>query len=105
MAKRSIAVRILGAEYRIRSEADESAVRRVAALVEETMVRIRDRTQTVDTLDLAVLAALNLANDLIALREGAQGAETEGHPAIDPERLRGLIAAVESAAAESPGLG
>lgn len=105
MAKRSIAVRILGAEYRIRSEADEASVRRVAALVEETMMRIRDRTQTVDTLDLAVLAALNLANDLLALRDGAEREVSGDLAPIDPDRLARLIATVEGAAAEGLELG
>lgn len=105
MAKRSIAVRILGAEYRIRSEAGEAAVRRVAALVEETMARIRDRTQTVDTLDLAVLAALNLANDLLATRDGAESAPADDVARIDATRISRLIAAVEDAAAEGLELG
>lgn len=104
MSKRSIAVRILGAEYRIRSESDEGVVRRVAALVEDTMARIRDRTQTVDTLDLAVLAALNLANDLIALREASAGDPRGAGEPVDGARLARLIATVEAAAVEGAGL-
>jgi len=96
-AKRSISVRILGHEYRIRSEADERAVQRVAAFVDETMAKIRERTQTVDTLDLAVLAALNLANDLLALRE-SRPAPGES---LEAGRLRALIERVEAAAASS----
>lgn len=94
-ARRSIAVRILGHEYRIKSEADEEQVARVARYVDETMVRIRERTKTVDSLDLAVLAALNLANDLLAGREEPQvpAAATLERP----DRLRALIALAESA--------
>jgi cell division protein ZapA len=105
MAKRSIAVRILGAEYRIRSEADEGSVRRVASLVEDTMARIRDRTQTVDTLDLAVLAALNLANDLIALRDGASDEAMAHDAGLDAARLAHLIATIEAAAGAEAELG
>lgn len=94
-AKRSISVRILGQEYRIRSDADEEAVQRVAVLVDETMAKIRARTRTVDTLDLAVLAALNLANELLALREGRSPSAAIG-AAIDPERIGALIRLVES---------
>lgn len=97
-SKRSVAVRILGHDYRIRTEADREAVERVAQLVHQTMERIRVRTGTVDTLDLAVLAALNLANDLVAVRGG--GEEGLGTAAAPPERLRGLIEAVEAAARE-----
>ena len=97
--RRSIAVRILGHEYRIKSEADEEQVERVARYVDETMTRIRERTKTVDSLDLAVLAALNLANDLLAHREGT-GASPAG-PAVEPDRIRALIALAESALEDS----
>lgn len=96
--RRSVAVSILGHEYRIRSEADEEFVRRVAALVDETMARIRERTQTVDSLDLAVLAAVNLANDLLMERENAAGSSvgSSGAGGIDSERVSALRALVES---------
>jgi cell division protein ZapA (FtsZ GTPase activity inhibitor) len=73
--RRSVAVRILGHEYRVRTESDPGEMQRVAALVEETLARLRDRTGTVDSLDLAVMAALNLARDLLAERTGRR---TEG---------------------------
>lgn len=92
-AKRSVAVRILGHDYRIRTEADPEAVERVARLVHDTMDRIRVRTGTVDTLDLAILAALNLANDLVALQEEAPGRPPAG---ATPERLRQVIDRVEA---------
>ena len=73
--KRTVPVQLLGKEYRIRSDADPDTIRRAAALVDETVRKVRDRTTTVDTIDVAVLAALNLANHLVALREsnGATG--------------------------------
>lgn len=90
--KRSVAVRILDHDYRIRTEADEEAVGRVAGLVNDRMERIRTRTGTVDTLDLAVLAALNLANDLLTT-----GGTGEIEPSRDgAKRLRTLIDRVES---------
>lgn len=91
--RRAVAVRILGQEYRIRSEADEAQVQRVARHVDETMTRIRERTRTVDSLDLAVLTALHLANDLLARREEP----AEGAPA---ERVRALRELAELALAE-----
>jgi cell division protein ZapA len=95
-AKRSVAVRILGQEYRIRSDADEASVQRIAELVDGTMARIRERTRTVDSLDLAILAALNLASDLIALRGAPRASDGE---AVDPDRLDALCAAVEASLA------
>jgi len=65
-AARSVAVRIQGHEYRIRTDADEASIERVAEYVDATMERIRTRTKTVDSRDVAVLAALNIARELLS---------------------------------------
>jgi cell division protein ZapA len=96
-AKRSVLVRILGQEYRIRSDADEASIQRVASFVDETMAKIRERTRTVDTLDLAILASLNLANDLLAARGAAPATPPDGAEWVDPKRIKALIAIAESA--------
>jgi cell division protein ZapA (FtsZ GTPase activity inhibitor) len=88
-SKRSVSVRILGHEYRIRTDADPAGLARVAKLVDETMGRLRDRTGVIDSLDLAIMAALNLARDLVAEREGRHE-----HAAHD-ERIRALTERVE----------
>jgi len=88
-SKRSVSVRILGHEYRIRTDSDPAGLVRVAKLVDETMGRLRDRTGVIDSLDLAIMAALNLARDLVAEREGRQE-----HAAHD-ERIRALADRVE----------
>jgi len=91
LGKRSISVRIGGHEYRIRSDADEEWLQRVAASVDDAMRRIRKHTGTVDSLDVAILTSLNLARELLQLREtGAAGAGSK------PEALRELIELVES---------
>jgi cell division protein ZapA (FtsZ GTPase activity inhibitor) len=94
-ARRSVAVRILGHEYRVRTESDPGEMQRVAAHVEETLARLRDRTGTVDSLDLAVMAALNLARDLLAERSERKA---DGESA---ERLRGLTDRVEAVLREA----
>ena len=88
MSKGSVAVKIGGQEYRIKSDADESWLHEVASHVDATMERVRQRSGTVDTRDLAVLTALNLARELLALREDSVGPGRE--------RLRALIALAES---------
>ena len=94
-ARRSVAVRILGHEYRVRTDSEPAEMQRVAALVEETLARLRDRTGTVDSLDLAVMAALNLARDLLAERAVRRSdGETAG-------RLRSLTERVEAALREA----
>lgn len=99
--KRVVAVTILGQEYKVRGESDPVSVQRAAALLDETMCRVRERAGTVDSVDIAVLAALNLANRLIA-----QGDEATSAPSLDESRLDDLLglveAAVDGAAAPSP---
>jgi cell division protein ZapA (FtsZ GTPase activity inhibitor) len=96
LAKRSVAVRISGQEYRIRSEADEAWLHRVAQCVDVAMTQIRERTGTVDSLDVAILTSLNLAREVLALR--ARAADAEGSAAdVGDDRLRALIVLAETA--------
>jgi cell division protein ZapA (FtsZ GTPase activity inhibitor) len=100
VSRRSVAVRISGQEYRILSDADEVWLQTVANHVDSTMTQIRERTGTVDSLDVAVLTSLNLAKELLSLHDrAAQGVDASSEPA--PEGLRRLIELVESAV-ESP---
>lgn len=92
-ARRSVAVRVRGKELRILSDRDEESLRRVAGLVDETMARVEKRAGVVDTLDVAMLAALNLARELLELRERGAGVPP------DADRLRALVKQAESALA------
>jgi cell division protein ZapA (FtsZ GTPase activity inhibitor) len=94
-AKRTVPVQIFGQQFRIRSEGDAGRIRRAAALVDETMARVRARTGTADTLDIAVLAALNIAHRLLAAGDTAPS-----RPAAGAAELGALIEIVESALAE-----
>ena len=91
MAKRSVSVRIRGHEFRVRSDDDEAALQRVAGYLDETMAKVEEKTGTVDSLSVAMLTALNLAREVVELREGQLGLGG------DPKRLRSLIDLAESA--------
>lgn len=92
MGKDSVAVRIAGHEYKIRSDGDAASLKEIASYVDRAMSRVRERTGTVDSLDVAVLTCLNLAREILALH----GQQTpSGAIAIDEEHLRGLIERVE----------
>jgi cell division protein ZapA (FtsZ GTPase activity inhibitor) len=91
VAKRSVAVRIRGQEFRVRSDEDEASLRRVASYLDDTMARVEERTGTVDSLGLAMVTALNLAREVLALRDG--GVPLAG----DAGKLRALIELAESA--------
>ncbi len=65
------------------------------------MERIRNRTGAVDSLDIAVLAALNIANHLLSLQgEDGVGGVSRGER-LDGERLRDLVERVEALARSS----
>jgi cell division protein ZapA len=68
--KTSVTVRLRGREFRIRGDEDEASLQRVANHLDETMARLEERTGRVDSLDVALLTALNLAREVIELREG-----------------------------------
>lgn len=92
-AKRSISIQLGGKEYRLRSDADPEWLQRVASYVDKSMQQIRDRTDTVDSLDIALLAALNLAREVLQLRGAAKDAPESDQ---DSERIRNLIELVET---------
>jgi cell division protein ZapA (FtsZ GTPase activity inhibitor) len=91
--KRAVEVWIQGRPYRLRVEGDEAPVREAASLVEETIEALRSRGGSVDSLELAVLASLNLARRLVAERTRGVAAI----PSVDAERIRALVSLVESA--------
>lgn len=95
MAKKSIQVQIAGKEYRVRSGASAAWLQRVAGYVDRSMERIQARTNAVDSLDVAVLTALNLARELVELREGGPG--SSHGTLLEHERLMALTDIAESA--------
>jgi cell division protein ZapA (FtsZ GTPase activity inhibitor) len=91
-----VAVEIQGHQYRIRSDEDDETIQRVARYVDATMSRVRERTQTVDSRDVAVLAALNIAKDLLAAAEGTGPAE-RGFLRVEAGRVQALVALIDAA--------
>lgn len=105
MGSKSVGVQLQGREYQIRSDADPAWLQRVAGYVDAAMTRIRDETNTVDSLDVALLTSLNLAREVITSRTQVE----DGGPAPvspDSERIKSLIELVESvtdSAGDPPG--
>jgi cell division protein ZapA (FtsZ GTPase activity inhibitor) len=93
MTKPSIPVLIRGREFRIRTDEDPAMLQRVAAYLNETMAKVEERTGTIDSLDVALLTALNLSRELVSIREGRIDGPTSG---LDSGRLRSLIELAES---------
>ena len=64
-----ISVEIHGHRYPIRSSLDQEYVTRLASYVDEKMRAAADSAPTGDALRLAVLAALNVADELFRCRD------------------------------------
>lgn len=81
----------------MRAEGDPEAVRRAASLVDETMGRVREHTGTVDTASVAILAALNVAHQLVLLREGGSGEAGDASLRALADRIESVLAAESDA--------
>jgi cell division protein ZapA len=76
MAKKSSVateIEIFGAVYPVRGDKDPEYLQELAALVDGKMRDISRQVQTVDTGKIAVLAALNLADELVQCRQRQDG--------------------------------
>jgi cell division protein ZapA len=94
---RTTTVRILDQEFRIRTDESAEFVESVARYVDETMRGILARMTTGTPLQAAVLAALNIAEELHRLRRDGNGA------AGDTERrLLHLLQRLEEIAPAAP---
>jgi len=74
---RVISVDIQGQRYPIRSGLEPDYVIRLAAYVDDKMRAAADSTPTGDTLRLAVLAALNIADELFRCRDTTRARDGE----------------------------
>ena len=74
---RVISVEICGQRYPIRTALDPEYVARLAALVDEKMRAAADLTPTGDWVRLAVLAALNIADELLRTRDANSARDGE----------------------------
>ena len=72
-----ISVEIHGQRYPIRSGLDEEYVARLAQYVDEKMRAAADATRSGDSLRLALLTALNVADELFRCRDGARARNGE----------------------------
>jgi len=76
MAKKTVVsteIEIFGAVYPIRGDKDSESLQELAAIVDSKMRDIARQVQTVDTGKIAVLTALNLADELVQCRQRQDG--------------------------------
>jgi cell division protein ZapA len=91
-----VKIEIYDQSYNVSAEQDEAYLKELARFVDGRMRAVADATRTVDSLKVAVLAALNIADELFTLRE-RQG-ELEGPLR---KRVEKCVALVEKALEQS----
>ena len=57
-------VEIFGQTYNVRAEGDSAYIHDLARFVDSRMKEVAEKTATVDTTKIAILAALNISDDL-----------------------------------------
>ena len=88
-------VEIFGAVYHVRGRDDSGYLQELADLVDGKMREVSERVRTVDTAKIAILAALNIADELHQCRERHEGERAEIRERVSA--LAGeLAAALES---------
>lgn len=73
---RDIPIDIAGQEIKIRSDEDEDYVRSLASFVDEKMREVGHGRNGVTTLNLALIAALTIADELHKLRKSGEEIES-----------------------------
>jgi cell division protein ZapA len=66
---KSVTVTIFGQEYTLRGDAEAEYVQKVAAYVDRKMREVGDNSQLASTAKVAILAAVNIADELFRERQ------------------------------------
>jgi cell division protein ZapA len=85
-------VEIYGQTYNLRGEGDTSYITDLAAFVDRKMREVSDTTATVDSLKVAILAALNIADEHFQIKD----AQHERHRGT-AQRLQRLVELLDRA--------
>lgn len=88
--KHKYQVGIFGRQYTLRTDADESYAKKLAALVEKKMKELSENAKGVDLEKLAIFTAINIAHELYQLKK-----EQEESQAMMEQKTRDLIDSIE----------
>jgi cell division protein ZapA len=91
-----VQVEIYGQSYNLRGEGETSYLQELATYVDRRMREVAEATATVDSLKVAILAALNIADE--GRREHAPAARAS---AAGDDRVSRMIAALDRCLAEA----
>ena len=86
-------VEIFGSSYHVRGDKDPELLQELAGLVDGKMREIAQQVSTVDTAKIAILAALNIADELMQCRKQQEGERVAIQDKVTrlAERLEGVL--------------
>lgn len=80
--KKSVEVVIMGKKFMVRADSDEGYVHEVARLVDNKITEIMGKIESVPSVNVVILAAMNLADELLRIRKS--------RTSIPPKQVEGL---------------
>ena len=83
-------IQIYGKTYSLKSSSSEVDAEEVAGYVDSRMRELATARSKTSTLDLAILAALNIAQELLELK-----GQTEAKGELEEEKIQQLVAALD----------
>lgn len=95
--KRKVEVSLLGRNFTIKSDKEEAYLHQVASFVNRKFDEIRHQTRTATSHDLALLVALNLADELFQSEDRARSTRAELR-----KRSERLLRSLDAALADAP---
>jgi cell division protein ZapA len=67
--ERLVEIKVFGQTYTVKTDAEEDYIQEVAKYVNVKMEEVLKKTKSVSTLNVAILTALNIADDLLKEKE------------------------------------
>jgi cell division protein ZapA len=67
--ERTVEIKVFGQTYSVKTDAEEAHIHAVAKYVNDKIEEITKKTRTVSSLNVAILTALNIADDLLREKE------------------------------------
>ena len=83
-------IQIYGKTYSLKSSSSEMDAEEVAGYVDSRMRELATARSKTSTLDLAILAALNIAQELLELK-----GQTEAQGELEEEKIQQLVTALD----------
>ena len=84
-------IQIYGKTYSLKSSSDQVSTEEVAAYVDAKMCELAEGRSKTSSADLAVLAALNIAQELMELQN-----QTEANAKVQSEKIGRMLEALEN---------